>query len=630
MSVSLSVIFNGYQSFLASGLPNAGGFIYTYLAGTTTPANTYTTSAGNIANANPIPLSAGGTPPNEIWLTDGIAYKMVVVDATLAPVPNGSFDNITGAGSNLSAFIVSIASSIGSTLVGFIQSGIGALLRTVQDKLREQSVTPFDFMTTAQIADVQNNVGSINMTTYIQSALDRTGDVMIPAGTWLFDSVNIPANTQVKTAGFATIFKQAPQASAGIRGLIFTGSNSSLGDLVFRGNISTDIDEQNHAVFIQASAIDLTNITIGNIRAYNVRGDALYIGANTGFVAKQIKAGEIYGDNILRNCVSIVGCDGVNIDGIIGDRTGLMALDIEPEPTNTNSTNVWVGYVRGRTAGLNASSSSSYIDAITIDEMDLDLTRTTCTPAYAAGAGLADCFSLRNVKSAYIGHSKLRGANRSGVFVTTGGGELGAQSVRFGRIDVSGCALTDLVYASFLAMNGSPLMVDSLVATITGAQSIAITPTGGYINYGIVDVIATGFFLRSATKMSIKGITQTGGGGAGGVFMSSGGGNTIERCTITGSNLASFTSPCTFDLVTATVTTIFNTANDIHQIRQSVINGVNYYGVGSANAAATSGYLTPFRQGIYYFWIEQATGKMRTKGSAPANDADGTVVGTQV
>lgn len=630
MSVSLSVIFNGYQSFLASGLPNNGGFIYTYLAGTNTPATTYTTNIGNIANANPIPLSAGGTPPNEIWLTDGVAYKMVVFDSTLSPVPNGSFDNITGAGSNLAAFILSLESSIGSTLMGFIQSGIGAILRTVQDKLREQSVTPFDFMTTAQIADVQNNVGSINMTTYIQAALNRTGDVMIPAGTWLFDSVNIPANTHMKTAGFATIFKQAPQASVAIRGLIFTGSNSSIGDLVFQGNIATDTDEQNHAVFIQASTVDLTNITVGNIRGYNVRGDVLYIGANTGFAARQIKAGEIYGDNILRNCVSITGCDGVNIDGIVGDRTGYMALDIEPEPYNTTSINIWVGYVRGRTAGLNASSAASYIDAVTIDEMDLDLTRTTCTPAYAGGAGLADCLSLRNTKSAYIGHAKLRGANRGGVFVTTGGGELGAEAVHFGHIDVDTCAITDLVYASFMVMNGSPLMVDSLKATVTGARSIALTPTGGFINYAKIDVAATGFFLRNATGMAVKGVTQTGGGGAGGVFMSSGGGNAIERCTITGSNLASFTTPCTFDLVTATVTTIFNGANDIHQIRQSVINGVNYYGVGSANAAATSGYLTPFRQGVYYFWIEQATGKMRTKNSAPANDADGTVVGTQV
>ncbi|MDE3023804.1 MAG: hypothetical protein KGI54_18465, partial [Pseudomonadota bacterium] len=96
MSVSLSPIFNGYQSFLTNGLPNNGGFIYTYAAGTTTPAATYTTNSGGTPNANPIQLSADGRPPQEIWLTDGTAYKFVITDANLVPIPSASFDNITG------------------------------------------------------------------------------------------------------------------------------------------------------------------------------------------------------------------------------------------------------------------------------------------------------------------------------------------------------------------------------------------------------------------------------------------------------------------------------------------------------------------------------------------------------
>lgn len=138
MSVSLSTIFNGYQSFLANGLPNDGGFIYTYLAGTTTPAPTYTGVLGFFANANPIPLSAGGTPPNQIWLTDGVAYKMVVVDNNLVPVPNGSFDNIVGSGGGLVGYISQLVSSTGASLIGAIQSGVGAVSMTVLDWLRER------------------------------------------------------------------------------------------------------------------------------------------------------------------------------------------------------------------------------------------------------------------------------------------------------------------------------------------------------------------------------------------------------------------------------------------------------------------------------------------------------------
>jgi hypothetical protein len=135
MSVSLSPILNGYQSFLSTGLPNNGGFIYTYLAGTTTPAATYTTNSGGTPNANPIPLSADGRPPQEIWLTDGTAYKLVVMDSTTAPITGASFDNITGIGS--ASFPASLSASGGSALVGFLQAGTGAVARTVQSKLRD-------------------------------------------------------------------------------------------------------------------------------------------------------------------------------------------------------------------------------------------------------------------------------------------------------------------------------------------------------------------------------------------------------------------------------------------------------------------------------------------------------------
>lgn len=91
--VSLSPVFNGFQSFLANGLPNNGGFIYTYLAGSVTPQATYTTNLGTIANANPIQLGVDGRPPQEIWLTVGNAFKFVITDSLLNPV-GPPYDNI--------------------------------------------------------------------------------------------------------------------------------------------------------------------------------------------------------------------------------------------------------------------------------------------------------------------------------------------------------------------------------------------------------------------------------------------------------------------------------------------------------------------------------------------------------
>ena len=94
--VNLSPFYGaGGQLFDDNGNPLAGGKIYTYLAGVTTPATTYTTSAGNIQHSNPIVLDAAGrVPSGEIWLTNGITYKFVVNDSANNLI--GTFDNIKG------------------------------------------------------------------------------------------------------------------------------------------------------------------------------------------------------------------------------------------------------------------------------------------------------------------------------------------------------------------------------------------------------------------------------------------------------------------------------------------------------------------------------------------------------
>jgi len=104
MAVNLSPVFGvAAQLFNDNGDPLAGGKIYTYLAGTTTPAATYTTSAGNIAHSNPIVLDgAGRVPTGEIWLTDGITYKFVVEDSVGTLI--GTYDNLTGINSNFIAY----------------------------------------------------------------------------------------------------------------------------------------------------------------------------------------------------------------------------------------------------------------------------------------------------------------------------------------------------------------------------------------------------------------------------------------------------------------------------------------------------------------------------------------------
>jgi microcystin-dependent protein len=86
-----SLAGSGTQFFDDSGTPLAGGLIYTYAAGGTTPLVTYTSSTGLVAHPNPIVLDSAGRI-NEIWIAEGTSYKFVLKSSTNVLI--GSFDNL--------------------------------------------------------------------------------------------------------------------------------------------------------------------------------------------------------------------------------------------------------------------------------------------------------------------------------------------------------------------------------------------------------------------------------------------------------------------------------------------------------------------------------------------------------
>jgi hypothetical protein len=126
MAVNLSPVGGvAAQFFDNNGNVLSGGKLFTYLAGTTTPVATYTTSAGNVARTNPIVLDAAGRVPSsgEIWLTVGVAYKFILTDAN--DVLIGTYDNVQ------SQF------NTDASLVTYTPAGTGAVTTTVQAKLRQ-------------------------------------------------------------------------------------------------------------------------------------------------------------------------------------------------------------------------------------------------------------------------------------------------------------------------------------------------------------------------------------------------------------------------------------------------------------------------------------------------------------
>lgn len=172
MAVALSPLFNGYQGFTINGVVSAGGLLNTYAAGTSTPLATFTDSSGGTPNTNPIQLGSDGYPPNEIWLTTGVAYKFVLTDSL--GLNAKTFDNVTAPEGGLAAFIVSLASSAGSALVGFIQAGTGAVLRTLQAKARD-TVSIADFGCTGSGDETTKVQAAVNSFTGVSCILDLAG-----------------------------------------------------------------------------------------------------------------------------------------------------------------------------------------------------------------------------------------------------------------------------------------------------------------------------------------------------------------------------------------------------------------------------------------------------------------------
>ena len=125
-SVLLSPVGNGQQFFDNNGIPNAGGLIYTYQAGSSTLLTTYTTVNGTIANTNPIVLDAYGRTPSQIWMQTGYSYKFVI--QTASAVTLQTLDNLypilqsaptsTGA-SFVTGMIILWSGSLGSIPAGW-------------------------------------------------------------------------------------------------------------------------------------------------------------------------------------------------------------------------------------------------------------------------------------------------------------------------------------------------------------------------------------------------------------------------------------------------------------------------------------------------------------------------------
>lgn len=251
-TVSLSLLGGAATQFFDNnGNILSGGKLYSYAAGTTTPKATYTTSAGNVQQTNPMVLSSyGRVLGGEIWLIYGESYKFVLTDASDNLI--GTWDDIVGGS----------ISTLAANQVTYTEGGTGSVATDVQTKLR-QYVSIKDF---GAVGD-----GLTNDTTawkaFVNYLAANGGEGLLNKGTYLVDnwSLTLTLNSPFTIRGEGkdvSILKRRGSVTSGILG-VTTGNYITFSDFTIDNNYTGDPASASSGAtlfFYKSSYITLQNI----------------------------------------------------------------------------------------------------------------------------------------------------------------------------------------------------------------------------------------------------------------------------------------------------------------------------------------------------------------------------------
>jgi hypothetical protein len=150
------------------GKPLTDGSVYFGITGQdpiTHPVTVYWDAAGTLPASQPLQTVNGyivndsGSPANVFYDS---AYSETVLDSKGRQV----FYAPTSDDFSIASFVLGLAKSAGASLIGFIQSGIGAVRQTVQDALRER-MSMAQFLPEGYVTD-----GSVDYTTQLQAFIN--------------------------------------------------------------------------------------------------------------------------------------------------------------------------------------------------------------------------------------------------------------------------------------------------------------------------------------------------------------------------------------------------------------------------------------------------------------------------
>jgi len=276
MSVSLLIDpLSSIWNNTGSSLENTLEF---YLAGTSTPATTYTTSVGDVANSNPLSLTGGRAT---VYGTDGVSYKIVLKDVNGATLK--TLDAVYPRDS-LKADLASTASGKGAGLIGWLSNLASAVARTLYDWLLDRDVSVLDFMTTAERVDVRAGTALVDVVIAIQAAADSLATnqtLVIPYGLYhTTNTITFPGTINVKMQG-TILYKGTHTKPAVVWGALATQMAFKKGVFRIDSNVQSDWTNTAYKGLVIYDAVDC-DITINMVRGFTI-GAEIYGDATGSF-----------------------------------------------------------------------------------------------------------------------------------------------------------------------------------------------------------------------------------------------------------------------------------------------------------------------------------------------------------
>ena len=235
-----------------------------------------------------------------------------------------------------------LAQSISALNVAYNQGGTGAVTTTVQAKLR-QTVSVFDFMTAAQISDVQAGTYALDVTTACQNALN--------------------------SGATRVIF---PEGSYKISGLTIDSSCPNLRDIEGQGSVKLRVTAVNNAIgFSIAASRAFVNFNNFYLISTGTKSDGfatygiLFVGSNSYTTAKNIRADNFSGAGMEWRQTVYTGIENYVCNGCTYGLSFQLYSVVPTAPSTTVT--VDRAYISGCTRGLTQTNAVAmeYRDVVT-------------------------------------------------------------------------------------------------------------------------------------------------------------------------------------------------------------------------------------------------------------------------